>query len=83
LSEPATGLRPRRPWLAALANLLVPGLGLLYAGSLPQAITWLAVTFGLGLFAGGVVLWLSVKPLNEILTFIAALAVPVGGWYIG
>ena len=40
------GLRPRQPWLAALASLVLPGFGQLYNGDLNRAI-WLFLSFAL------------------------------------
>ena len=37
---------PRKPWLAALASLVLPGLGQFYNGELNRAI-WLFLTFAL------------------------------------
>ena len=39
-------MRPRQPWLAALASLVLPGFGQLYNGDLNRAI-WLFLSFAL------------------------------------
>jgi signal peptidase I len=74
----------RKPWLAAMANFVVPGLGFLYAGSLSMALTWPAFLLMAGLLAVAVVLWVPLRPLNAILFWLLVpLSLVVGpllGW---
>lgn len=65
-------LRPRKPWLAGLLSLWLPGLGQLYAGSWKRALLlafgyplllWVLALAGLLKTFAGFVAWLSVIPL--------------------
>lgn len=65
-------MRPRKPWLAALLSLWLPGLGQLYAGAWKRAIFlpfavpllfWSAAFTGLPKTFPGFLLWLALIPL--------------------
>ena len=68
----------RRPWIAALLSVGVPGLGHLYAGRVAAALSALgfAVVAGVGALASGVLLPL--PPLNVLLIVPALLLIYVG-----
>jgi signal peptidase I len=78
----ATSAHTRRPWVAALFSLLVPGLGQLYAGRLKRAlgafaVTWffLLLVFGLIRFAPG-----RLAVAIMVVSILVALAVIVDGY---
>jgi signal peptidase I len=74
----------RKAWVAALANLVVPGLGFLYAGSLRMALMWPIWLLGAGLLATAAVLWVPLRPLNGLapwlLVPVTLLLGPILGW---
>jgi signal peptidase I len=74
----------RKPWIAALANLVVPGLGFLYAGSLRMAFMWPVWLLAAGILATAAVLWLPLRPLNAaafwLLVPVNLVLGPILGW---
>lgn len=70
---------PRRPWLAALLNALLPGLGLMYAGRLRLAGGWFLATFGIGMAAVGSVLFLPASASAVALFLLLVATTPLMG----
>ncbi|HEY0511737.1 MAG TPA: signal peptidase I [Thermoanaerobaculia bacterium] len=68
-AEPGT-TKPRRPWIAALLTLLVPGLGQLYGGEPGRAI---AVYLGYVVLLAGLLLIGLPKTFSGLIVFLLAL----------
>lgn len=64
----------RKPWLAAILNLLMPGLGQLYCGYLTRGIVLFIVTIVVMNIALAAFVFIEVPPLNVILMALIALS---------
>ena len=49
---------PRRPGVAAVLSLVIPGVGQIYNGDFLRGIFWLIVTPGLWIGSGGLLGWI-------------------------
>ncbi len=67
--------RKRRPWVAALFSLVLPGLGHLYAGHLAAALTAYAATLAATAFMTATWLWAPQGPVPILLGYLVALGV--------
>ncbi len=73
---------PRRPWLAALASLVLPGLGQLYNGELNRAI-WLFLSFALLLIPGHTLVALYLPDGSMVPALVLGLLVTLALWASG
>jgi signal peptidase I len=77
--------RKRRPWVAAVLSLIVPGLGQLYAGNAAHALAAYAVTACGGAFMAVLWLWAPGGPIPILLGLVVAvvtyLAVTTHAWF--
>lgn len=83
--EAATGprmLSRRRPLLAAVLNILFPGLGLIYAGKPARGVAWLLAILATVVPAAAVVLLVPIAPVNEIMLLAVLLTGPVAGAWL-
>jgi signal peptidase I len=78
--------RKRRPWVAALLSLVLPGLGHLYAGQPAAALAAYVATLAGAAFMAATWLWAPEGPVPILLGFLVAvgayLAVVVHAWLL-
>jgi signal peptidase I len=71
-------IRTRRPWMAALLSLVLPGLGHLYAGYPAAALIAYLVTLSGAGFMAAMWLWGAAGPAAVLLGFLAAVGAYLG-----
>lgn len=76
---PFDPVRPRKPWVAALMSLALPGWGQLYNGEANRAI-WCLLVFALLLLPGTAALALLVPPVAMAPALALGVLAGLGGW---